>query len=46
MNDMGFSYESEGTQVSETDPCQDYVTQLPAGGFHNWSVPKSLNKLK
>lgn len=40
MDDMGFGYEAEGTQVSEADPSQYNVAQLPAGGFHYWGVPE------
>lgn len=41
MDDVGFGYEAKGTQVSQTDTCQYYVTQFPTGRFHDWSVPES-----
>lgn len=40
MDDVGFGYEAEGTQVPQADPCQYYVAQLPTGGFHYWGVPE------
>ncbi len=40
MDDMGFGYEAEGTQVPQADPCQYYVAQLPTGRFHYWGVPE------
>lgn len=40
MDDVRFGYEAEGTQVSQADPCQNDVAQLPTGGFHDWGVPE------
>lgn len=40
MDDVGFGYEAEGTQVPQADPCQDNVAQLPTGGFHYRGVPE------
>lgn len=40
MDDVGFGYEAEGTQVPQADPCQYYVAQLPTGRFHYWGVPE------
>lgn len=40
MDDMRFGYEAEGTEVTQADPCQDYVAQLPTGGFHDGGVTK------
>lgn len=37
---MGFGYEAEGTQVTQADPCQYYIAQLPTGRFHYWGVPE------
>lgn len=40
MDNMGFGYEAEGTQVTQADPCQYDVAQLPTGRFHYWGVPE------
>lgn len=40
-DDVGFGYEAEGTEVTHTDSCQYYKTQLSAGRFHHWGVTES-----
>lgn len=44
MDDVGFSDEGEGAQITQADPGQYDVAQLSAGGFHHWGVTKSKHK--
>lgn len=44
MDDVGFSDEGEGAQITQADPGQYDVAQLSAGGFHHWGVTESKHK--
>lgn len=44
VDDVGFSDEGEGAQITQADPGQYDVAQLSAGGFHHWGVTESKHK--
>ena len=38
VHDVGLGDEGEGAQIAQTDPSQDDVAKLPAGGLHHRGV--------